>query len=47
MSRAAAELSDAQRDRLTEVLTRIYGHPVSLQLHVDPDAARRPVDRRR
>ena len=29
---AASELSDAQSDRLTEVLTRIYGHPVSLQL---------------
>lgn len=34
---AAAELSAAQRDRLTEVLTRIYGHPVSAQLHVDPE----------
>ena len=34
---AASELSDAQRDRLTEVLTRIYGHPVSVQLHVDPE----------
>lgn len=34
---AAAGLGDAQRTRLTEVLTRIYGHPVSLQLHVDPD----------
>jgi F-type H+-transporting ATPase subunit delta len=34
---AAAELSDAQRTRLTEVLTRIYGHPVSVQLHVDPN----------
>ncbi len=34
---AAAELSAAQRDRLTEVLTRIYGHPVSVQLHVDPE----------
>ena len=33
---AAAELSDAQRTRLTEVLTRIYSHPVSVQLHVDP-----------
>ena len=33
---AAADLSDAQRDRLTEVLTRIYGHPVSIQLHVNP-----------
>lgn len=34
---AAAELSDSQRARLTEVLTRIYGHPVSVQLHVDPE----------
>jgi F-type H+-transporting ATPase subunit b/F-type H+-transporting ATPase subunit delta len=34
---AAAELSDAQRDRLVELLTRIYGHPVSVQLHVDPE----------
>ena len=34
---AAAELSDAQRDRLTEVLTRIYGHPASIQLNVDPE----------
>jgi F-type H+-transporting ATPase subunit delta len=34
---APAELSDAQRTRLTEVLSRIYGHPVSVQLDVDPD----------
>lgn len=34
---AAAELADAQRTRLTEVLSRIYGHPVSIQLHVDPE----------
>ena len=34
--KAAAELSDAQRDRLTQVLSRIYGHPVSVQLQVDP-----------
>jgi F-type H+-transporting ATPase subunit delta len=34
--RAAAELSDAQRNRLIELLTRIYGHPVSLQLDMDP-----------
>ena len=27
----------AQRTRLTEVLTRIYGHPVSVQLHIDPE----------
>jgi ATP synthase F1 delta subunit/ATP synthase F0 subunit b len=33
---AAAELSDAQRARLVDVLTRIYGRPVSVQLHVDP-----------
>ncbi|MDH6247857.1 F0F1 ATP synthase subunit B/delta [Mycobacterium sp. OTB74] len=33
---AAAALTDAQRTRLTTVLTRIYGHPVSIQLHVDP-----------
>jgi len=35
--RAAAELTDAQTTRLTEVLTRIYGHPVSLQLAIDPE----------
>jgi F-type H+-transporting ATPase subunit delta len=34
--RAAADLTAAQQDRLTELLTRIYGHPVSLQLDVDP-----------
>jgi F-type H+-transporting ATPase subunit delta len=33
---AAADLSDAQRTRLTELLTRIYHHPVSVQLNVDP-----------
>jgi ATP synthase F0 subunit b/ATP synthase F1 delta subunit len=33
---AAAELSDQQRTRLIEVLSRIYGHPVSIQLHIDP-----------
>ncbi|BBY62404.1 F0F1 ATP synthase subunit B/delta [Mycolicibacterium helvum] len=33
---AAAELSAAQRTRLTQVLTRIYNHPVSVQLNVDP-----------
>jgi ATP synthase F0 subunit b/ATP synthase F1 delta subunit len=32
---AAAELSDAQRTRLTEVLSRIYGHPVAVQLQID------------
>jgi ATP synthase F0 subunit b/ATP synthase F1 delta subunit len=34
---AAAELSDAQRTRLTEVLARIYGHPVAVQLHTDAE----------
>jgi ATP synthase F0 subunit b len=34
---AAAELSDAQRTRLTEVLSRIYGHPVTVQLQIDPE----------
>jgi F-type H+-transporting ATPase subunit delta len=33
---AAAELSDAQHDQLIQLLTRIYGHPVSLQLDVNP-----------
>jgi ATP synthase F1 delta subunit len=33
---AAADLSDSQRTRLTEVLTRIYGHTVSVQLHINP-----------
>lgn len=33
---SAAELSDEQRNRLTEVLTRIYGRPVSVQLNIDP-----------
>ena len=34
---AAAELSDAQRTRLTEVLSRIYAHPVTVQLQIDAD----------
>lgn len=34
---AAADLSDAQRTRLAEVLSRIYGTPVSIQLEVDPE----------
>ena len=34
--RAAGELSEAQSNRLTELLTRIYGHPVSIQLDLDP-----------
>jgi ATP synthase F0 subunit b/ATP synthase F1 delta subunit len=34
---AAAGLSDAQRTRLTEVLSRIYGHPVTVQLEIDAE----------
>jgi F-type H+-transporting ATPase subunit b/F-type H+-transporting ATPase subunit delta len=34
---AAAELSDAQQDRLTQVLSRIYGHPVTVQTQIDPE----------
>lgn len=33
---AAAELSDTQRTRLTAVLSRIYGHPVTVQMQIDP-----------
>lgn len=33
---AAAELSDAQRTRLNTVLSRIYSHPVRVQVGVDP-----------
>jgi F-type H+-transporting ATPase subunit b/F-type H+-transporting ATPase subunit delta len=33
---AAAELSDEQRNRLTEVLSRIYSHPVKVQMQIDP-----------
>ncbi len=33
---AAADLSDGQRRRLTDVLTRIYHNPVSVQINVDP-----------
>ena len=32
-----AELTDAQHTRLTEVLSRIYGHPVTAQMQIDPD----------
>lgn len=35
-TKAAAELTDAQHNRLTDVLSRIYGHPVSVQLQTDP-----------
>jgi ATP synthase F0 subunit b/ATP synthase F1 delta subunit len=34
---AATELTDAQQTRLTEVLTRIYGHPVTTQIQIDPE----------
>lgn len=33
---AAAELSDTQRTRLNTVLSRIYSHPVRVQVGVDP-----------
>jgi ATP synthase F0 subunit b/ATP synthase F1 delta subunit len=32
---AAADLSDGQRTRVTDVLSRIYGHPVTAQLQID------------
>jgi F-type H+-transporting ATPase subunit b/F-type H+-transporting ATPase subunit delta len=35
--KAAAELSDAQRERLTQVLSRIYGHPVKAQMQIEPE----------
>jgi ATP synthase F0 subunit b/ATP synthase F1 delta subunit len=34
---AAAELSDAQQERLTQVLSRIYGHPVKAQMDINPE----------
>ncbi|CQD12918.1 F0F1 ATP synthase subunit delta [Mycobacterium europaeum] len=34
---AAAELSDTQRSRLTDVLGRIYGHPVTVQLQTSDE----------
>jgi ATP synthase F0 subunit b/ATP synthase F1 delta subunit len=34
---AAAELSDAQRTGLTDVLSRIYGHPVTVHLQIDAE----------
>lgn len=33
---AAAELSDAQQQRLTSVLSRIYRHPVAVHVTIDP-----------
>ncbi|MGA8547194.1 MAG: F0F1 ATP synthase subunit B/delta [Mycobacterium sp.] len=35
--KAAAELSDAQRERLAQVLSRIYGHPVKAQMQIEPE----------
>jgi F-type H+-transporting ATPase subunit delta len=35
--RVAAPLTQAQHDRLGRVLARIYGHPVVLQVEVDPE----------
>ncbi|OBF86359.1 F0F1 ATP synthase subunit B/delta [Mycobacterium sp. 852002-51163_SCH5372311] len=34
---AAADLTDAQRTRLTEVLSRIYDHPVAVQLQINDE----------
>ena len=34
---AAADLSDAQRTRLSEVLARIYGRPVTVHLQIDTE----------
>ena len=34
---AATDLSDSQRSRLDQLLARIYNHPVSVQLNIDPD----------
>jgi ATP synthase F0 subunit b/ATP synthase F1 delta subunit len=34
---AAAELSDAQQERLSQVLSRVYGHPVTVQMQIDPE----------
>jgi F-type H+-transporting ATPase subunit delta len=34
---SASEVSDQQRTRLTDVLTRIYGNPVTVQMRIDPE----------
>jgi ATP synthase F0 subunit b/ATP synthase F1 delta subunit len=34
---AAAELSDTQQERLSRVLSRVYGHPVTVQMQIDPE----------
>jgi F-type H+-transporting ATPase subunit delta len=34
---AAAELSEAQSTRLTELLSRVYGRPVKAQMHINPE----------
>jgi ATP synthase F0 subunit b len=33
---AAADLSDTQQERLSQVLSRVYGHPVTVQMQLDP-----------
>ena len=35
--RVAAEITDAQRQRLADTLTRVYGRAVDLQVEVDPN----------
>jgi F-type H+-transporting ATPase subunit delta len=35
--KAAVELTDAQRERLAQVLSRIYGHPVKAQMQIEPE----------
>jgi F-type H+-transporting ATPase subunit delta len=35
--KAAVDLTDAQQERLTQVLSRIYGHPVKVQMQIDPE----------
>ena len=35
--KAAVDLTDAQQERLTQVLSRIYGHPVKAQMQIDPE----------
>jgi F-type H+-transporting ATPase subunit delta len=34
---AAADLTPEQKSRLADILRRIYGHPVSVHLEIDPD----------
>jgi ATP synthase F0 subunit b/ATP synthase F1 delta subunit len=35
--KAAVDLTDAQKERLTQVLSRIYGHPVKAQMQIEPE----------